>query len=216
MEFEIILFNSTLVPAMEAVRVRPEGRRSLTGATAGWVCGGNKEAALENRERQSVPTRMRPHFDAIVAQTDAVCSQHLTDEYADLCQRLTAALCRKRPSPVISGRVETWACGIAYAIGSVNFLFDRSQTPHLTAGELCALFGVSTRTGAARASEIRKAFGMYQMDPAWCLPSLIDDNPMVWMISVNGFYVDARRASREVQEEALRLGLIPYLPRTQG
>jgi hypothetical protein len=159
---------------------------------------------------------MRPYFDALVARTDAVCADHLTEEYAELCRRLAAALCRKPPSPVTSGRVETWACGIAYAVGSVNFLFDRSQTPHLTAGELCALFGVSPSTGAAKGSQIRKTFHMYQMDPAWCLPSLIEDNPLVWMISVDGFAVDARRVPREIQEEALRLGLIPYLPGTQA
>ena len=84
--------------------------------------------------------------------------------------------------------------------------------PHLRASELCALFGVSPSTGAARASEIRKAFKMHQMDPAWCLPSKLDDNPLAWLISVNGVIVDARYAPRQVQEEALRLGLIPYLP----
>ena len=104
------------------------------------------------------------------------------------------------------------ACGVAYAIGSVNFLFDKSQTPHFTASELCGLFGVGASTGAARAGEIRKMFGMYQMDPAWSLPSKLDDNPLVWMISVDGFITDVRYETRAVQEEALRLGLIPYLP----
>jgi hypothetical protein len=35
---------------------------------------------------------------------------------------------------------------------------------------------------------------------------------MAWMISVNGFVVDARRVQREVQEETFRKGLIPYMP----
>jgi hypothetical protein len=35
---------------------------------------------------------------------------------------------------------------------------------------------------------------------------------MVWMIQVNGFMVDARSLEREIQEEALRKGLIPYIP----
>jgi hypothetical protein len=35
---------------------------------------------------------------------------------------------------------------------------------------------------------------------------------MAWMISVNGFVLDARHLKREVQEEALRKGLIPYIP----
>ncbi len=43
--------------------------------------------------------------------------------------------------------------------------------------------------------------------------SKLDDNPLAWLITVNGFPMDARYAPREVQEEALRLGLIPHLPR---
>ena len=29
---------------------------------------------------------------------------------------MTAALCRKRPSPVVSGQPRTWACSIIYAL----------------------------------------------------------------------------------------------------
>jgi hypothetical protein len=32
------------------------------------------------------------------------------------------------------------------------------------------------------------------------------ENPMAWMIEVNGFIVDARYLKREFQEEALRKG----------
>jgi hypothetical protein len=35
---------------------------------------------------------------------------------------------------------------------------------------------------------------------------------MAWMIEINGFLVDARLLKREFQEQALRKGLIPYLP----
>ena len=35
---------------------------------------------------------------------------------------------------------------------------------------------------------------------------------MAWMIQVNGFLVDARFERREIQEEALRKGLISYIP----
>jgi hypothetical protein len=37
-------------------------------------------------------------------------------------------------------------------------------------------------------------------------------NPMAWMIQVNGLITDARREPREIQEEAFRKGLIPYIP----
>ena len=171
---------------------------------------------MADPERERIPTRLRPIYDELVSRTDAVCGEHLNEEYAQLCRRLAAALCRKRPSPVTRGRIDSWACGIAYALGSVNFLSDKSQTPHATMVELCGWFGVSPATGAAKAAEIRRIFKMHQMDPEWCLPSKLDDNPLVWFITVNGFPMDARYAPPEVQEEALRLGLIPYLPRPRG
>ena len=121
-------------------------------------------------------------------------------------------LARKRPSPLARGKPEVWACGIVYALGTVNFLFDKTQIPHMRADELCALFGVSQSTGANKAKLIRDMFGMFQMDPRWCLPSFLDKNPMVWMIQVNGLIMDARYVPREIQEEAYRLGLIPYVP----
>ena len=53
---------------------------------------------------------------------------------------------------------------------------------------------------------------MGPMDPKWTLPSRLADNPMAWLIQVNGLIVDARQAPRDIQEEAFRRGLIPYLP----
>ena len=35
---------------------------------------------------------------------------------------------------------------------------------------------------------------------------------MVWMIMVNGFIIDARRATYEIQEQAYNAGIIPYIP----
>jgi hypothetical protein len=161
---------------------------------------------------ESVPNEMRATYDAIVALTDKVCQEHLNDEYAALCRQLAAALARKRPSPLARGKADVWACGIAYTIGMVNFLFDKSQKPHLRADELCKAFGASQSSGGNKSQLIRKMFDMMQMDPRWTVPSLMDKNPRAWMISVNGLMIDARHAPREIQEIAFRKGLIPYIP----
>src|SRR6266852_8327003 len=130
----------------------------------------------------SVPNAMRPAYDAIVALLDPFCAQSLNPEYAQLSHELAAALARKRPSPLARGKLEIWACGIIYALGTVNFLFDASQTPHMRADALCAAFGVSQSSGANKGRLIRETFGMFQFDPNWCLPRLIDQNLMVWML----------------------------------
>jgi hypothetical protein len=98
-----------------------------------------------------------------------------------------------------------------HALGTVNFLF-KTQTPYLQADELCRLFGVSQSSAANKARQIRNMFDMVQADPHWYRPSQMDENPMAWMVMVNGLIMDVRTLPREIQEEAYRKGLIPYLP----
>jgi hypothetical protein len=161
---------------------------------------------------QRIPDSVKPAFDAIVSAIDAVCGQHLNAEYAELGHRLAVALARKRPSPLLRGKPEVWACGIMYALGSVNFLFDKTQVPHMRGDELSAAFGVSPSSAANKAKVIRDLFRMVPLDPRWCLPSRMDQNPLVWMLTVNGVMVDIRSMPREVQEIAYQKGLIPYIP----
>ena len=52
---------------------------------------------------KSVPKNMQARYDQIVGLTDEFCQKHLNDEYRELAQAMAAALCRKRPSPVVSG-----------------------------------------------------------------------------------------------------------------
>ena len=164
------------------------------------------------KKSDSVPKAMQMVFPEIAALTDSFCDQYLTKEYAALCRELLAALARKRPSPLKRGKPEVWACGVIYALGTVNFLFDRSQTPHMRADEICAALGVNKSTGSAKAKLIRDMFKMSYFDPTWTLPSRMDDNPMVWMLNVDGFIMDVRSAPREIQEIAFQKGLIPYIP----
>lgn len=162
---------------------------------------------------EKVPANMQPVYDARVGLTDPFCREHLTDEYEVLCREMAAALARKRPSPLMGGKLPTWACGIVYALGQVNFLFDKSNTPHAAPADVCAAFGLRPTTGSNKAKEIRDLLKIRgPMDPGWTLPSQLDSNPLAWMTTVNGLLMDARHLPREIQEEAYRRGLIPYLP----
>jgi hypothetical protein len=70
-------------------------------------------------------------------------------EYRDLARDMTAALCRKRPSPLALGQPRTWACAILYELERVNFLSDPATQPYMTLAELCAAFGVGQSTASA-------------------------------------------------------------------
>jgi hypothetical protein len=153
-------------------------------------------------------------FDAmwqIIELTDTFCQNHLNEEYRELCEDLTWAAFEE-DLPLEKGRPAGWASGIVHAIGFVNFLHDPSQPPHMTSTQLAEGFGVSQQTMMTKSKTIRDKLDIMQMDPDWCLPSLLDDNPLVWMLEVDGLVIDARYAPLEFQQEAYQLGLIPYIP----
>jgi hypothetical protein len=102
-----------------------------------------------------VPKQMQEKFHNIMGMTDTFCKQYLNDEYKQLIRQATAALCRKRPSPLIKGKESTWAAGIFHALGTVKFLFDKSQTPYCKAPEIYSHFGVASSTGTGKSKEVR-------------------------------------------------------------
>ncbi|MHB8597097.1 MAG: DUF6398 domain-containing protein [Ktedonobacteraceae bacterium] len=161
---------------------------------------------------QQVPKEMQERFDEITPLTDAFSQAHLNEEYASLIRQMTATLCRKRPSPLSTGKAATWASGIIHALGTVNFLYDKSQNPHVPSSQIASYFGLSPSTVQAKSKQIRDLLNIHLMDPDWTLPSKLDSNLMAWMIQVNGLIIDARHAPRWVQEEAFSKGLIPYIP----
>jgi Domain of unknown function (DUF6398) len=175
--------------------------------------GEEQEEAMPKRSTsQHVPKDMQARFEEITHLTDAFCRKYLNEEYRQLCRELTATLGRKRPSPLVRGKAPVWACGIIHALGMVNFLFDSSQTPPLAASQIWEYFALSSSTMQAKSKQIRDQLGMYPMDPEWSTPSMLDQNPLVWMLEVNGLIIDVRHAPKEIQEAGFRQGLIPYLP----
>jgi hypothetical protein len=112
----------------------------------------------------------------------------------------------------LAGRKNTWAAAIIYAITTNNFIFDKSQPIHLTADELCAPFGLSKSTVSNKAREIRDMFNITYLNPEWQLAILAEDNPVNWLFNVNRFVIDIRMAPADVQVEAYRRGLIPFVP----
>jgi hypothetical protein len=164
------------------------------------------------KDPYSVPKTMQETYETIIALTDGFCRAKLNEEYADMCRVMTAKLCRKRPSPLAGGRAKNWAAGIIHAIGTVNFAFDKSQTPHITVPDISDHFEVGKSSATSKSKEIRDLLNIGMMEPEWTLPSRMDSNPMAWYVMVNGFIMDARSLPYHLQVDAYNKGLIPYIP----
>lgn len=158
-----------------------------------------------------VPTILQEDVSGILALTDGFCIEHLDEEYAELSRRLVAKLARKRSSPLARGDLRTWAAAAIYTVGSVNFLFDPAEQPHLRADDLARLTGVAKSTMANKARAIRQALGTGQLDPEFCRRELLERHPFAWLVEMNGFVVDVRSLPEPFQDEARRRGLVPDL-----
>lgn len=121
--------------------------------------------------------------EEVIRLVDDFCREHLNEEYAEICHRMAEKLSRKRPSPLLQGRPGGWASGIVRVVGGINFLHDKTQTPHMLAAEIDQQLGVSPATGSAKAAAIRKALKLSPFDSEWMLSKIADRNPLLWFFN---------------------------------
>lgn len=159
-----------------------------------------------------VPAALRETVDRLLERIDAFCARHLNDDYRALIHEAVAALARKRPSPLLTGRDPSWCAGVVHAIGSANFLFDASQSPHCSAATIAEFFGVAPSTSHNHAKKVRDLLKITPFSARWCLPSLLESSNLPWILEVDGFLRDVRTLPIEIQVEACAKGLIPYVP----
>ena len=167
---------------------------------------------MKSARSDTFPKAMAATCETIAGLTDAFCRDKLNEEYRDLARKMIAALARKRPSPLSSGPPRTWACGVVYLLAQINFLSDKASQPYMTMADVHAAFGVGESTAGQKAKSILAALRTHRGDPAWMLPSRIEQTPSIWYAFVNGTMVDLREMPREVQEMAYDKGMIPYIP----
>ncbi len=150
-------------------------------------------------------------FEQIMELINAFCDAHLNEDYKELCEQMAGAICRTRW--LLSGsKPASWASGVVHAVGWVNFLHDPNRSPHMTSAQLAEGFGVSKGTMMTKSRIIRDKLDITTLDPDWCTPAMLADSPLVWMFDVGGLVMDIRDTPRKMQEEAYRLGLIPFIP----
>jgi hypothetical protein len=108
----------------------------------------------------SVPKSMAVRYAEIAKVIEVYCDLKLNDGHKDVCLNVLAKLARKRPSPLLSGRVNTWACGIVYTVGAFNGMFDKSKPGHLVDNDVAEWFGIAKRTASNQMDKIDELLGL--------------------------------------------------------
>jgi len=137
------------------------------------------EERVENRRQQ------------LIKLTSDFCNKYLDDEYKNLCEKLILKMSRKRKVPFMTGRIEIWAAAVIYALGQINFLFDKSFEPYVAPRDICNYFGTKQSTVSQKAKYIRDMFKMWYWDDEFSTNRMKEDNPFSNLIMLkNGLIVD--------------------------
>ncbi len=136
----------------------------------------------------------------LLEMTGTFCAQKLDDDYYQLCEKLIKKLGRKRDVPFQRGKLEIWAAAVIYAIGSINFLYDKSFEPYITTDQISEYFGTKNSTVANKAGEIRDMFKMWHYDSEFSTQRIKKSNPFKQIVMVDGFIVSIDTLPADLQQ----------------
>jgi len=143
--------------------------------------------------------------EALIKITDDFADRYLDEEYKMLCRKLIDKMSRKRKVPFLSGRLEIWAAAVVYSLGQINFLFDKSFEPYISATDLCNYFKTSQSTTSQKAKLIRDMFKMGYFDEEFSTEKMLKENPLNEFVMIDGLIVPVSTVIRVLEEKETQL-----------
>lgn len=137
-------------------------------------------------------TNVEEKTKKLTEMTSEFCQLYLDEGYKQLCEKLIQKMSRKRQVPFLSGRIEIWAAAIVYALGSINFLFDKSFSPYVTAEDIGKHFGTTKSSASQKAKIIRDILKLNYWDKEFSTAHMKESNPFSNLVMVDGFIVDKK------------------------
>lgn len=127
--------------------------------------------------------------EKIIELTSSFCDEKLNDEYKELSIKLVEKLGRKHDVPFKRGKLEIWASAIIYALGQINFLFDKSSDPYSTPDEICDYFNTKKSTVSNKAHNIREMLNMGHFDEEFSTKDLLKSQPSFYIDEKSGMII---------------------------
>lgn len=103
--------------------------------------------------------------------------QHLNSEYDEVIEKLILKMSRKREVPFLTGKIEIWAASVIHALGTINFLFDKTNEPYVSVQDINSFFGTKQSTTSQKSKIIRDMFKMTYFDKEFSIERIRQKNP---------------------------------------
>lgn len=98
------------------------------------------------------------------------CKTNLDKVYLKICTKVVRDILKKEKSIFDRGKPEIWAASIIWAVGSENFLGDKSFEPYATLSDVCDFFKVNTSTVGQKSRKIKDILNISIWNPKYRLP----------------------------------------------
>lgn len=131
------------------------------------------------------------------------CSKKLDEEYFELKERLVRKLGRKRNPPFETGQPQVWAAAIIHALGTINFLFDKSFESYVSIDDINLFFGTSKSTTGNKSKQIRDMLKLDLWDKEFSTKKMQSSNPyasLVMLVMVDGLIVPVDTLPEQYQQ----------------
>ena len=128
------------------------------------------------------------------------CAKKLDEENLELAGRLIQKLGRKKNNLFLTGQPQVWAAAIIHALGTINFLFDKSFEPYISVDEINQFFGTSKSTTGNKSKQIRELFNLDRFDQAFSTKKMEQENSFNNLVMVDGLTVPLDTLPEQYQE----------------
>jgi hypothetical protein len=122
----------------------------------------------------------------IIELVKGFCTEKLDEEYFRLSEKLIQKLGRKRHVPFETGQSQIWAASVIHALGSINFLFDKSSQPYVSIDEINDYFGTKKTTSGSKSKQIRDMLKLQMWDTEFSTTRMSSRNPFANLVMVDG------------------------------
>jgi hypothetical protein len=147
-------------------------------------------------DKQNLQDRQQSILDLV----REFCAKKLDEEYFQLSERLVQKLGRKRNPPLATGQPQVWAAAIIHALGTINFLFDKSFEPYVSTEDINAFFGTTKSTTGNKSKQIRDLLKLDRWDNEFSTKKMQDSNPFANLVMVDGLIVPVNTLPEQYQE----------------
>lgn len=136
----------------------------------------------------------------ILDLTGSFCSQKLDDDYFQLAEKAIKKMGRKRNVPFATGKEEIWAAAVIHALGTANFLFDKSFEPYASVDDINNFFGTNKSTVTGKSKQIREMLKIDRFGREFATQRMEEENPFNNMVIVDDIIYPLSALPQEYQE----------------